>query len=86
MIRPVKIKTSQKHIKLRTELQKLAELQQTRAVFKCGTYEIMRTLYEVISECREEFRQDDRLLRAAYQLGWLSLRPNLSTGKMEKTS
>jgi hypothetical protein len=36
VIRPVKIKTAQKHIQLRKELIQLAQLENTRAVFKCG--------------------------------------------------
>ena len=85
VIKPVKTKTAQKHIKLRKELQRLAEAEKTRAVYKCGFYEIMRTLYDVISECREDFRNDRKLLKAMYSLGYLVLRPNLETNKLEKT-
>ena len=84
VIRPIKIKTAQKHVALRRELQTLAQLENTRAVFKCGVYEIMRTLYEVISEARQDFRENDRLLKGIYGLGWLSYRPNLETGKLEE--
>ena len=82
VIRPVKLKSAEKDIQLRKELIQLAELENTRAVFKCGVYETMRKLYEVIKECREEFRQDQRLLKGIYSLGWLCVRPNLKTGKM----
>ena len=85
VIKPVKTKTAHKHIKLRKELQKLAETENTRAVYKCGFYEIMRTLYDVISECREDFGKERKLLQAMYSLGYLVLRPNLETNKLEKT-
>ena len=85
VIRPVKLKTGHKHVQMRRELIQLAELQDTRAVFKCGTYEIMRCLLEVIRECRHDFRQNNRLLEGIYSLGWLSLRPNMKTNKLEKT-
>ena len=63
----------------------LAKLEDTPVVFKCGMYEIMRTLYQTISELREEWLESKYLLRAMYQNGWLSMRPNLSKGRLEKT-
>ena len=85
VIRPVKLKTIEKHAKLRKELMRLAEFQGTRAIFKCGTYEIFRTLCDVIRECTEDFRKDKRLLKAMYYLGYLCLRPDYNKGKLVKT-
>jgi len=82
VIKPVKCKTAQKHIQLRKELIQLAEFENTRAVFKCGVYEIMRTLYEVIKECGIEFRVKQRLLKGIFQLGWCCLRPDYENGKL----
>jgi hypothetical protein len=82
VIKPVKCKTAQKHIQLRKELQQLAALENTRAVFKCGMYEIMRTLHDVIKECRAEFKENDRLLKGMYGLGWCCLRPDYEQEKM----
>ncbi len=39
-------------------------------------YEIMRTLFDVIKESREDFRKDERLLRGMFSLGWCCLRPD----------
>jgi hypothetical protein len=85
VIRPIKIRKLQADIELRRELMKLAKLEDTPAVFKCGMYEVMRTLYRVISELRDEWLPDQYLLKAMYANGWLSMRPNLSTKKLERT-
>jgi len=87
IIRPVKIKTQRVHAKLRRELISLAELEGTRAIFKCGVYEIMRTIAEVIDEIKPEFEgEKQRMLKAMVQNGWMEMRPNLSSQKMEKTA
>ena len=76
--RSVKVMTAKKHEKLRRELQKLAQLENTKAIFKCGVYETMRTLLEVIQECKRDFEHNDRLLSAAFANAWLALRPDFS--------
>ena len=86
VIKPVKVKTAHKHQLLRKELIKLAALENTRAVFDCGLYEIMRTLADVIRECIQEFRDADTLRKAMVQNCFLELRPNIEKGKFEKTS
>ena len=50
--------------------------QDTRAVFKCGMYEVMRTMFGVIKECRDDFRRNQRLLKGMFSLGWLCVRPD----------
>jgi len=86
IIKPVKVKTSHKHLQLRKELMKLAELENTRAVFDCGLYEIMKTLADVMRECRQEFHDADTVRKAMVQNCYLELRPNIKEGKFEKTS
>ena len=87
VIRPMKLKTQKLHRELRKELIKLAEMEGTRAIFRCGNYEIMRTLSDVISEIKPEFEgEDQRMLKAMVQNGWMEMRPNLSSGKLEKTA
>ena len=85
VIRPVKVRKLQKDINLRRELIRLAEIEDTPAIFKCGMYEIMRTLYEVVTELKEEWKESQYLLRAMYQNGWLSLRPSLKSGHLVRT-
>ena len=86
IIKPVKVKTSHKHLQLRKELMKLAELENTRAVFDCGLYEIMKTLADVMRECIQEFHDADTVRKAMVQNCYLELRPNIKEGKFEKTS
>ncbi|MCP2505278.1 MAG: hypothetical protein NLN65_08290 [Candidatus Poseidoniaceae archaeon] len=85
VIRPLKIKKLQKDKKLRHDLQKLAESENTPVIFKCGMYEIMKTLLECVKELKEEWTEPQTLLKAMYQNGFLSVRPNVDSGKMEKT-
>ena len=85
VIRPIKVRKLAKDVELRRELIKLSELEKTPLIFKCGMYEIMRTLYKVISELIAEWGPDKYLLRAMYQNGWLSLRPSLSQGKLVRS-
>ena len=84
--RPVKLKKLQKDIDLRRELIKLAEMEETHIVFKCGMYEVMRTLHECVSELKKEWDESGYLLRAMYQNGWLSLRPNIKKGELERSA
>jgi hypothetical protein len=86
VIKPFKIATKHKHMKLRRELLKLAEFEDTRAVFKCGVYEIMRTLNEVVIQMIYDFRQEKRMLKAIVQDGFLEIRPNIDQGTFERTS
>jgi len=85
IIKPVKVKTAQKHQKLRKELMKLAELENTRAVFECGLYEIMKTVAEVMRECIQEFHDADTVRKAMVQNCYCELRPNMEKGRFEKT-
>ena len=86
IIKPVKVKTSQKHLKLRKELMRLAEYENTRAVFDCGLYEIMKTLADVMRECIQEFHDADTVRKAMVQNCYLELRPDMKKRKFEKSS
>ena len=85
IIKPVKVKTAHKHLKLRKELMRLAELENTRAVFECGLYEIMKTVAEVMRECIQEFNDADTVRKGMVQNCYLELRPNIKKRKFEKT-
>ena len=76
--RPLKVVTAKKHEDLRKELQKLAQLEKTHAIFKCGTYETMRTILEVVIECKDDFEKNNKLLAAGIANGWLAIRPDFS--------
>ena len=85
VIRPVKIRKLQKDVELRRQLIKLSELEKTAVVFKCGLYEIMKSLYEVFTELGAEWKQSQYLLKGMYQNGWLSMRPSMSQNKLVRT-
>jgi hypothetical protein len=85
VIRPMKIRKLQKDQGLRRELIKLSEHEDTAVVFKCGMYEIMRTLFQVVSELKKEWKESQYLAGAMYQNGWLGLRPDWSEKKLVKT-
>jgi len=63
---------------LRRELIRLAELEQTRAIFKCGVYESLRMICEVLEEMREVFRREQTLKKGLVRNGWLALRPKVA--------
>jgi len=85
VIRQIKlIKLALDH-KLRTELHKLAELENTRAVFTCCMYAVMRMLRDVMKETRKKLLAENTLLRGAYQNGWYHVRPNMEKQCFEKT-
>ncbi len=52
----------QVHSELRRELIALAELEECRAVFKCGPYEVLRTLLSTVNTMREERIEQDLIL------------------------
>jgi len=66
---------------LRTELIKLAAAEGTRAIFRCGTYEVLRCLANAIEKLMSEMDQAGSMLKAGRRNGWLAIRPCLSTGK-----
>jgi len=85
VIRPTKIRKLQKDVALRRQLIKLSEVESTGVVFKCGMYEICKTLYDVVSELQAEWLPTQYILRAMYQNGWLSMRPSLSKKCLVRT-
>ena len=50
--------------KLKRELIKLAELEDTRAIFKCGVYETLRVLADAIEKVKASMDDDETLLKA----------------------
>ena len=65
---------------LRLELHKLAEAEGTRAIFRCGTYEVLRALTGAIEKLKADMDEEDAMLKAGRRNGWLSIRPCLSSG------
>ena len=66
---------------LRLELHKLAEAEGTRAIFRCGTYEVLRSLTGAIEKLKADMDADNSMLKAGRRNGWLNIRPDLSSGK-----
>ena len=82
----IKAAVRRRQAELRKELWKLAQAEDTRAVFKCGVYEVLRTLAEAIEEQKEAFRRDETLKKACYRNGWTVLRPRVSQGRFVRAS
>ena len=74
----LKAKSGYALARLRSELIKLAEAEETRAIFRCGIYEVVRCLVEAIEELRDEMRAGEDLLKAGRRNGWLAVRPSIS--------
>ena len=72
---PLKAKVRQRQRHLRKELAKLAQHEETRAVFRCGTYEVLRVLAESLEELQEDFQLHGTLRKACVRNGWTVLRP-----------
>ena len=70
--------------KLRKELMRLAEHEDTRAVFKCGVYEVLKLLSTSIETLFTKFEEEDTLKKAMVRNLWTVLRPNVTEGKLEK--
>ena len=71
---------------LRKELMKLAQLEGTRAVFKCGVYEVLKLLAASIEELYKVFEEEQTMKKAMVRNLWILLRPMVSQGKFEKVS
>ena len=55
--------TQRRHEKdLRKELMQVAELEETRPVFKCGVYEVLKLLSKSLMELFTAFEKEERLL------------------------
>ena len=48
---------------MRKELMRLAELEDTRAVFKCGVYEVLKLLVGSIEALFAQFNEEETLKR-----------------------
>ena len=64
--------------KLKVDLIKLAEAENTRAIFRCGYYEVVKCMVSAVENLQEKFIKNDTLLAAGRRNGWLALRPSLS--------
>eukprot|EP00959_Pyramimonas_sp_CCMP1952_P279264 5838707-Pyramimonas_sp.AAC.1 len=82
----LKAKVRRRQMELRKELQRLAEVESTRAVFKCGNYEVLRTVASAIEDLRSDFEQDDTLRKSCVRNMWTVLRPKPSSGGFVKAS
>ena len=82
----VKAKVRRRQQALRKELQALASMEGTRAVFKCGAYEVLRVLAEAIEDIKKDFAEDDTLKKAVVRNGWCNLRPKMSKGTFVKAT
>ena len=67
---------------LKRELMRLAELEDTRAVFKCGVYEVLKLLLKSIETLFDRFEAEQTLKKAMVRNMWTVLRPNLSKGEV----
>jgi hypothetical protein len=67
---------------LRLELHKLAETEGTRAIFRCGAYEVLRALTGAIEKLTANMDEEDAMLKAGRRNGWLNIRPCLSSGDL----
>ena len=52
-----------KEKELRKELLKVAQLEDTRAIFKCGTYEVLKLLATTLQEMFAVFEKEETLKR-----------------------
>eukprot|EP00959_Pyramimonas_sp_CCMP1952_P464056 9485972-Pyramimonas_sp.AAC.1 len=82
----LKAKVRWRQLELRKELQRLAQMENTRAVFKCGTYEVLRTLAEAIENLKSDFQRGQTLMKARVRNLWTALRPKPTSGRFEKAS
>ena len=82
----LKAKVRRRQKELRKELQRLAEAEGTRATFKCGTYEVLRTLAAALEDVMSDFKKDETLKKACVRNAWTVLRPKLSEGAFVKAS
>ena len=71
---------------LRKELMRLAEFEDTRPIFKCGVYEVLKLLVESIETLFAQFAEDETLKKAMVRNLWTVLRPNITEGKFERVS
>ena len=69
---------------LRKELMKLANLEATRPVFKCGVYEVLKLLADSLEELFRVFAEQETLKKACVRNMWTVLRPNLTEQKFIK--
>ena len=67
-----------KETDLRKELMRVAQLEDTRAVFKCGTHEVLKLLASTLQETFAVFEKADTLNKAMVRNLWTVLRPNIS--------
>ncbi len=77
----MKAQCRHEHAKLRRELIRLAELEDCRAVFRCGPYEVLRTLLATVGAMREICITEETILKSMRANGWLAIRPKLSEGR-----
>ena len=60
------------HDLLKAELKTLAEAEGARPVFRCGMYEIIRSLVSALEKLQHKMALGDDLLKAGRRNGWLA--------------
>ena len=68
------------------ELKELAQVENTRAVFKRGVYEVLKVLAEAIEGIKKDFANDGTLKKSMVRNGWCCPRPALSKGAFVKAT
>jgi len=73
----------QVHDEMRGDLMRLAAAEGASQSYKCGYYEILTSICEMVERLRVMLRADRFLLREFRRNGYLALRPSLSKGRFE---
>ena len=71
---------------LRKELMRMAEFEDTRAIFKCGVYEVLKLLVESIETLFAQFAEDETLKKAMVRNLWTVLMPNITEGSLSESA
>ena len=61
---------------------RVAQLEDTRPVFKCGVYEVLKLLASTLEEMFAVFEKEETLKKAMVRNLWTVLRPNLIGGEV----
>ena len=69
---------------LKVKLAQLAEKEKAVVSFKCGLFEVVTAICDVVEWTRAEMTKDRFLLKVFRRNGWLGLVPVLSEGKLVK--
>ena len=68
---------------MRKELMRFAELANTRVVFKCGVYEVLKLLCMSLEELFTAFEEEATIKKAMVRNLWTVVRPDMTEKKFE---